>query len=53
MGKGNWLEAVANQTQIGKVLATNQYTEKYGLALSEEDAQIIALIAVLQREMEK
>ena len=41
MGKGNWLEAVANQTQIGKVLATNQYTEKYGLALSEEDAQIM------------
>lgn len=41
MGKGNWLEAVSNQTQIGKVLATNQYTEKYGLALSEEDAQIM------------
>ena len=41
MDKRNWLEAVANQTQIGKVLATNQYTEKYGLALSEEDAQIM------------
>ncbi len=41
MGKGNWLEAVAEQTQAEIVLATNQYTEKYGLALSEEDAQIM------------
>lgn len=41
MSKGNWLEAVVNQTQIGKVLATNQYTEKYGLTLSEEDVQIM------------
>lgn len=41
MSKGNWLELVADQAQVGKVLETNQYTQKYGLALSSEDAQMI------------
>ncbi len=41
MSKGNWLEAVVNQTQIGKVMETNQYAQKYGLTLSEEEARII------------
>ena len=41
MSKGNWLEAVVNQTQIGKVMETNQYAQKYGLTLSEEEAQVI------------
>ena len=39
MSKGNWLEAVVNQTQIGKVMETNQYAQKYGLTLSEEEAR--------------
>ena len=41
MSKGNWLEAVISQNQVGKVLETNQYTQKYGLTLSEEEARII------------
>jgi hypothetical protein len=41
LSKGNWLEAVVNQTQIGKVMETNQYAQKYGLTLSEEEAQVI------------
>lgn len=38
---GRMMELVSDQMQIGNVLETNQYTQKYGLALSEEDAQII------------
>lgn len=41
MSKGNWLELAADQAQVGKVLEMNQYTQKYGLALSSEDAQMI------------
>ena len=42
MDKRNWLEAVAEQTQAEIFLETNQYTQRYGLTLSSEDAQIIA-----------
>ena len=42
MDKRNWLEAVAKQTQAEIFLETNQYTQRYGLTLSPEDAQIIA-----------
>lgn len=38
MEEKNWLQAMQSQTQLKKVMETNQYTEKYGLALSEEDA---------------
>ena len=38
---GRMMELVSDQMQIGNVLEMNQYTQKYGLALSEEDAQII------------
>lgn len=41
MSKGNWLEAAISQNQVGKVLEANQYTQKYGLTLSEEEARII------------
>ena len=41
MSKGNWLEAVVSQNQVLEVLETNQYTEKYGLTLNEEEAQMI------------
>lgn len=37
----NWLQALQTQTQLQKVLETNQYTEKYGLMLREEDAQLL------------
>ena len=41
MSKGNWLELAADQAQVGKVMETNQYTQRYGLILEPEDAQII------------
>ena len=41
MSKGNWLELAADQAQVGKVMETNQYTQRYGLILKPEDAQII------------
>lgn len=41
MEEKNWLQAMQSQTQLKKVMETNQYTEKYGLALSEEDAQLL------------
>ena len=41
MEEKNWLQAFEQKNQIGKVLDTNQYTEKYGLVLSEKEAQLI------------
>lgn len=41
MSERNWLETVADQFQVDKVLKTNQYTQKYGLMLSEQDAQLM------------
>ena len=38
----NWLELMEKQTQITQILETNQYTEKYGLVLSSEDAALLA-----------
>ena len=37
----DWLQALQSQTQLQKVLETNQCTEKYGLVLSKEDAQLL------------
>ena len=37
----NWLESLQNADQLSKVIETNQYTEQFGLTLSEEDAQLI------------
>ena len=36
----NWLDLLQNN-QITKVIETNKYTEKYGLSLSEQDAELI------------
>lgn len=41
MDEKNWLERMVNQSQTVKVMETNQYTEKYGLTLSREDAQLL------------
>lgn len=38
----NWLALMSKQLQITQVLETNKFTEKYGLALSKEDAEILA-----------
>lgn len=37
----NWLDLLQNKNQLSKVIETNQYTEKFGLALSQEDALLI------------
>lgn len=37
----NWLNLLQGETQLEKIIETNQYTEKFGLALSEEDAKLI------------
>ena len=42
MDSKNWLESVSKQTQITQVLETNNYTGKFGLALSSEDAALLA-----------
>lgn len=41
MESTNWL-ALLERTQIQKVMESNQYTEQYGLTLSEQDAVILA-----------
>ena len=41
MESTNWL-ALLERTQIRKVMESNQYTEQYGLTLSEQDAKILA-----------
>ena len=40
MEQRNWLELMSRQTQLQQILDTNQYTERFGLALSREDAEI-------------
>lgn len=37
----NWLELLSGTNQLAAVMETNQYTEQFGLVLSEKDAQLI------------
>ena len=41
MENQNWLELWNSQTWIKQVQETNQYTEKFGLTLSEEDTMLL------------
>lgn len=41
MGEKNWLEAMSRQMWIKQVQETNQYTENFGLTLSQEDTEIL------------
>lgn len=41
MDSTSWL-AILEQTQIQKVMESNQYTERYGLTLSAQDAEVLA-----------
>lgn len=52
MNEKNWLEAMTAQTQIAQVLETNQYTEKYGLILRQEEAELLVRerVSVLKKE---
>lgn len=38
MEEKNWLALALEQAQVSQLLETNPYTQKYGLALSPEDA---------------
>lgn len=38
---GEWKELLSKQTQLTGLLETNQYTQRYGLSLSKEDAQVL------------
>lgn len=37
----NWLDLLQSGNQLAKVVETNQYTEKFGLVLTEEEAGLI------------
>ena len=37
----DWLEVMSQKNQIQKVMQTNQYSERFGLVLSEEDANLL------------
>ena len=37
----SWLDLLQNNNQLSKVIETNQYTERFGLSLSQQDAQLI------------
>ena len=39
--ENNWISLLQNQNQLSKVIETNQYTEQFGLTLSQQDAQLI------------
>lgn len=41
MGEQNWLELMNHQMWLGQLRETNRYSEKYGLYLSEEDAELL------------
>lgn len=42
MGK-NWLETLSKQNQIQTILKSNEYSEKYGLILTQQDAELLAM----------
>ncbi|MCI8482878.1 MAG: hypothetical protein HFH41_00895 [Lachnospiraceae bacterium] len=41
MGEQNWLELMNRQVWLEQVRKTNQYTEKFGLTLSEQDMELL------------
>lgn len=38
---GNWVSLLQSHNQLAKVMNSNQYTEQFGLRLSQQDAQLI------------
>lgn len=41
MENSNWMMEISKQGQLEKLEKTNEFTEKYGLALSKEDAELL------------
>lgn len=38
----NWMELLGQQNQVQGIIKTNQYTKKYGLQITEQQAQVLA-----------
>lgn len=43
MESRNWLELISEEAQQRELLAANEYTKPYGLALSEEDIRVLLM----------
>lgn len=41
MKNQNWLQLMTEQNQLANVMKTNQFTEKFGLSLSQEEAGLL------------
>ena len=41
MEEKNWMQQLSEKNEITAVLNTNQYTERFGLVLSEEEAKLL------------
>lgn len=37
----DWLQGVSQEVQVQRIVETNEYTGKYGLTLSEQDAELL------------
>ena len=42
--ENNWISLLQNQNQLSKVIETNQYTEQFGLTLSQQDMMGIKVL---------
>ncbi len=40
----NWISLLQNQNQLSKVIKANQYTEQFGLELSQQDMMGIKVL---------
>lgn len=41
MKEKNWLQLMSEQNQLENVMETNRFTQKFGLSLSDEEAEIL------------
>lgn len=39
----NWIDLLGKQNQIQKIMETNNYSERYGLILTNEDAELLSI----------
>ena len=43
MKEKNWLQLMSEQNQLENVMETNRFTQKFGLSLSDEEAEILVM----------
>ncbi len=53
MQEKNWMELMAKQTQMKQVLETVAYTERFGLTLSQKEAELLAEERMLALKKER